>query len=378
MALAACERPARARDASTVADAGGPFPTDAGRSATGFAAPPPGQVRADAAVPRLRDLAPFPWGTEVESRPLATAPVYAELARTQWSQLSIGFEAKMEVVVRPDGSFDFAPADAIAAFAAANGVRLMGAAVIWHEQRPQAFARLKSDPVAFGRLYDAYITQLLSRYRGQARGWDVVNEPVDVEGGALRDSLWSEVLGQDGYMLRAFQVARAADPDGVLFLNEGGQEIRPRKLDRLLRLTERLLKLGAPIGGLGAQLHVNVDIAPGEIGRCLKAMAGFGLPVHVSEFDCSLQSDRRVDLRSRADKVRAQERIYAEAVEAFDALPARQRFAFTVFGQRDEDSWLRQPPNAGDGTDAPLLFDDAGRPKPVFWTTAQALRRLPR
>ena len=123
---------------------------------------------------------------------------------------------------------------------------------------------------------------------------------------------------------------------------------------------------------------MDVDIAPGAIARCLTTMAGFGLPIHVSEFDCSLQSGRKLDLRSRADKRAAQRRVYAEALEAFHALPARQQFAFTVFGLRDRDSWLRTPPNAGDGTDEPVLFDDAGRPKPVFWTVADTLRRMRR
>ena len=378
LALAACDRQATARD-TAADDAGGVFPTAAGRSGGGFA-PPSGQDAAlpTGAPPRLRDLAPFAWGVEVQSHELADEPVYAQLARTQWSQLTIGFEAKMEVVVRPDGSFDFGPAEAVARFAAANGQKLMGAAMIWHDQQPEAFLRLQGDPVAFGRLYDGYITSLLTRFRGRARGWDVVNEPIDDDGAALRSSLWSRVLGQEAYMVRAFQVAHAADPQAVLFLNEGGQEIRPKKLDLLLRLVERLLEAGAPIGGLGAELHVDVDIAPGDIGRCLRALAGLGLPIHVSEFDCSLQSARRIDLRTRADKLKLQQRIYAEAVEAFAALPARQRFAFTVFGLRDKDSWLRVAPNAGDGTDAPLLFDDAGQPKAVFWTTAKALRSLPR
>ena len=371
LALAGCDRRARAAPAP-FADAGGLFPTAAGR-AKGWnpGAGPTGPL------PRLRDLAPFPLGNEVVSDSLAD-PVYAELARTQFRQLSIGWEAKMEAVLQADGSLRFDGADRIAEFCRANGLGLMGAALVWHVFSPEPFQRLAGDPAAFGALYDGFLRGVIGRYRGRVRGWDVVNEPINDDGTAQRDSLWSRVLGPDPYMIRAFQVAREADPDAVLFLNEGGQEIRPRKLDLLMRLVERLLKAGAPITGLGAQLHVDVDIAPGDIARCLRTMAGFGLPIHVSEFDCSLQCERRLDLRSRADKRAAQQRVYAEALEAFDALPARQRFAFTVFGLRDRDSWLRVPPNAGDGTDEPVLFDDAGRPKPVFWTVADTLRAMRR
>jgi endo-1,4-beta-xylanase len=70
-------------------------------------------------------------------------------------------------------------------------------------------------------------------------------------------------------------------------------------------------------------------------------------------------------LMSRAAKLEAQARLAGEAGEAMAALPAAQRYAFTTWGLRDKDSWLRHAPNAGDGTDAPLFFDDEGRPKPA-------------
>jgi endo-1,4-beta-xylanase len=50
-----------------------------------------------------------------------------------------------------------------------------------------------------------------------------------------------------------------------------------------------------------------------------------------------------------------------ELTEAFMALPEAQRFAFTVWGARDPDSWLNRDARAGSG-DQPLLFDAGGRP----------------
>ena len=44
--------------------------------------------------------------------------------------------------------------------------------------------------------------------------------------------------------------------------------------------------------------------------------------------------------------------------EAYLGLPPWQRVAFTTWGLRDKDHWLRAAPNAGDGTDQPLLFYD--------------------
>ena len=51
----------------------------------------------------------------------------------------------------------------------------------------------------------------------------------------------------------------------------------------------------------------------------MRDVASLGLPVHVSEFDCSLQVGR-LDFRSRAEKLQAQVRLYHEAIEAYMAL----------------------------------------------------------
>ncbi len=138
-----------------------------------------------------------------------------------------------------------------------------------------------------------------------------------------------------------------------------------------MRLAERLLKKGAKLGGLGTQSHLDIDVAPGAVTACIKDLASLGLPIHVSELDISL-SRKLLELRTVADQLQAQARLAGETAEAFMALPERQRFAFSAWGLRDSDSWLRSPPNAGDGTDQPLLFDDYGQPKPAFESIARA------
>ncbi|RZJ93595.1 MAG: 1,4-beta-xylanase, partial [Brevundimonas sp.] len=50
-----------------------------------------------------------------------------------------------------------------------------------------------------------------------------------------------------------------------------------------------------------------------------------------------------------------------------------QRFAFTIWGVRATDSWLRRG-DKDDGKDSPLLFDDAGNATPMFDAVAGAFR----
>jgi endo-1,4-beta-xylanase len=319
-------------------------------------------------APALKAIAPAPVGCAVMSGELED-PVFAGLLSRHVSQLTPEWELKMEYVLRDDGGFRFDAPDAIAAFARAHGMRLFGHTLVWYAQSPPAFRRIDGAGRAFADAYRNYILAVAGRYRGQARGWDVVNEAVE-EGGALRDCLWRANLGDD-YVRLAFEHAAEADPEAVLLLNDYNLESRPEKRAGFLRLAETLLRAGAPLKGLGTQSHMSADLPPGRFTLALRDLASLGLPVHVSELDVSLNRARgpRPDLQAR------QARLYAEAAEAFLDLPARQRFGFTLWGLRDRDSWLRSPrENPSPPMDEPLLFDDAGAAKAAYWAVAQAFR----
>ena len=323
-------------------------------------------------VPPLKSVAPFPIGTCVQAAQL-DQPAWTELAARHCSQLTPEWEMKMEYIVQPDGGFLFDRSDRLAAFAKVNGQRLHGHALVWYAQQPDAFVRLDEGRVSFGRAYDNYITAVVGRYRGQAAGWDVVNEAVAEDGSGWRDSLWSQRLGPFDHMRRAFDQARAADPDAVLFLNDYNLESLPRKLDTFQRLVERLLAAGVPLGGLGCQTHMAADLPGAAVRAAVAALGRFGLPVHVSELDVSLTRAQRL-FASRGDLEQAQARLYAETVEAFASLPTKQRYALTLWGLRDRDSWLR----GENAKDAPAPFDDAGEPKAAAVALSGALERAKR
>ena len=322
-------------------------------------------------VPSLKAIAPFPIGCSVMTGQLGD-PDFTTLLRTHISQLTPEWEMKMEYILQPDGAFRFDAPDAIAAFARANGMRVFGHTLIWYAQDSAAFQRVAADKAAFAAAYRNYILAVAGRYRGVARGWDVVNEPVAEDGAGLRDSLWSRTLGDLDHMVRAFDHAAEADPEAVLFLNDYNLESLPKKRAQFLRLVDQLLSRGCKIGGLGTQTHIDIDLAPGAVAATLKDLARFGLPVHLSELDISTNM-KKVDLRPVGDRLRLQARQASEAGEAFMALPERQRFAFTLWGLRDKDSWLRG--SAGTGpADRPAMFDDEGRAKPALASLAAAFR----
>ncbi|MFN4091394.1 MAG: endo-1,4-beta-xylanase [Brevundimonas sp.] len=330
-----------------------------------------GAAPADAAptaVPPLKSIAPCPVGVCAMTGHFDD-PAWVDLATRHFNQITPEWEMKMEAILGADRSYDFTRPDRIAAFAAARGMRLHGHALVWYSQGSEPFAGL--DRARFAAEYDRYITAVAGRYRGKVVSWDVVNEAVAEDGNGLRDCHWSRMLGQDGYIIRAFEQARAADPDAVLFLNDYNLENNPVKGATFLRLVERLLKAGAPIGGIGTQSHLDIEIPVGQITTFLRDAAQFGLPIHVSELDASQRRDGGFDPRSARQKQDQQTARVAELTEAFMALPSRQRFAFTVWGLRDSDSWLTRDAHAGSG-DSPLLFDAAGRPNAMAQAVASA------
>ncbi|QUD90722.1 endo-1,4-beta-xylanase [Phenylobacterium montanum] len=326
----------------------------------GHAAPPP-----HAPDRPLKSFARFPVGCAVTAERLAD-PADAALIARHFSQLTPEWEMKMEYILQDDGTFRFDAPDAIAGFAHEHGLRLFGHNLVWYAQNPVAFRRLDGKPKAFADAYRNYILAVAGRYAGQAVGWDVVNEAVAEDGNGLRACLWSRNLGQIDYIRRAFDHAHEADPTAVLFINDYNLESLPKKRASFVRLVEKLLQAGAPVGGVGTQTHIDAGLEPGALRRTLGDLADFGLPIHVSELDISLNRAGPA-WRSRAGLAEAQLRLAEEAAEAFSTLAANQRFAFTLWGLKDGQSWLRSPKeNRHPPWDAPLAFDDAGRRKPVF------------
>lgn len=324
-------------------------------------------------APPLKDLAPFPFGATGMTWQLDQAD-WVEQTLRHCSQLTPEWEQKMERTLGPGFTYDFEPSDRVVAFARDNGLRVHGHTVIWYSQGADVFDDAKLSRARFGAEYDRYITAFVGRYRGRMAGWDVVNEPVAEDGDGLRDCHWSRALGMDGYMVRAFEQARAADPDAVLFLNEYNLENIPRKGATFLKLVERLLRLGAPIGGIGTQSHLDIEIPAGQITAFMRDAASLGLPIHVSELDFPMERDggRMPDLRTTAQKRAQQVARVGELAEAFMALPERQRYAFTTWGLRDSDSWLVREEGKNRPDESALLLDAQGRPNPAFQAVAEA------
>jgi endo-1,4-beta-xylanase len=317
----------------------------------------PDPLRADAeATGRL-------VGAAIQSRLLAEAPYTRTLAR-HFDYVTAEWEMKWDPTERQDGVYDFAGADAIVAFAEANRMRVKGHALLWHEALPDWVKALPARELQAA--VEDHIRTVVGRYRGRIVAWDVVNEAIADDGDGLRDTAFLQKLGE-GYLELAFRVAREADPDVLLVYNDYGAEGLGRKSDAVYSLLRRLKERGAPVGGVGLQMHVAAQSRPpsADIAANMRRLGELGLLVNISEMDVRIRNVAG-DLRTRLE---VQRREYHDIVAVCVAEP--RCHAVTFWGFTDRYSWV----DDFFGPDDPLLFDENYAPKPAFFGVQDALRR---
>lgn len=293
------------------------------------------------------------FGTAVKSATLQTDPRYAALVAQQAGVLVAEYEMKWDVIAAQPDRYDFAPGDAILAFARKNGQRMRGHTLCWYAVNPAWVEQKMRDPsidrATKAKLLTGYIDTVARRYSGKMIHWDVVNEPIDPSEGrpdGMRvKNIWSEALGET-YIDMAFHAAREADPHAVLYLNEFGIESdipwNEAKRTALLKLLDRLKGRGVPIQGLGIQSHLQPYKARFDeriFRDFLEKVTGYGLKLSVTELDLS---DRALTKDSNEPEPARRDNQVAAVAKAFldVALSFKQTEAVLCWGLSDKYSWL--------------------------------------
>ncbi len=177
---------------------------------------------------------------------------------------------------RERGQPDEARLRAMAAWCRAHGIRVKGHPVLWHEVFPSwVTADEPLEPLVAKR-----IAETVGGFRGLVDGWDVVNESVAAPEYEPANpwSLFVRRTGPTEVVDRALRLARAADPDAFLVVNDF--KIVPeyeRQLDELKRR-------GAPVQAIGIQSHMHGEEWPFEKAwEVCETYGRLGLPLHFTE-----------------------------------------------------------------------------------------------
>lgn len=228
-----------------------------------------------------------------------------------------------------------------------------------------------------------FITTTVKHYKGKIKTWDVLNEPMSDGGGALRDSsnytipaanignqfLYADYLGRY-YGVKAFQYARAADPNALLFINEYNLEYE-YKLDSLISYISQLQARGANIDGVGTQMHINLQTSHASIDNELIKLARTGLLVRISELDITMNNAKTSSFTPTSAQLASQAALYKYVVQSYlKNVPKAQRFGITIWGVTDGESWLNLPSTP----DYPLLFNTNLTKKSAYYELLEAIK----
>lgn len=251
-----------------------------------------------------------------------------------------------------------------------NHVKVHGHTLVWHSQTPKAFFHedyattkpLVSREVMLARM-ENYIRQVLEwtneNYPGVIVSWDVVNEAVADGSAQLRDSLWTQVVGDD-FVNRAFEYARRyAAPGTLLYYNDYNSEMTMKNLG-IRRLLESLIADGT-VDGYGFQSHYSVgstnmffvEVAWKEVAK-LQLQDGTPIRLRVSELDAGIAANTEAYWKMQADFYDQLMALYIQYADQLEAVH--------TWGTVDNLSWRAD--------EYPLLFDAMSQPKPAFYAIA--------
>lgn len=311
----------------------------------------------------------FDIGAAVNTRTIQTQK---ELLAYHYNSVTPENEMKFESLHPSEEMYTFERADEIASFAKAQGMKLRGHTLVWHNQTPDwMFQDSKGGTIDAETLLDrmkSHIDTVVKRYKDSIYAWDVVNEVIADEGAELlRQSKWLDIAGE-GFIAKAFEYAHEADSKAVLFYNDYN-ESHPVKREKIYKLVKGLVDRGVPIHGVGLQAHWNIA-NPGldDIRSAIERYASLGLQLQVTEMDVSVfeHGDRRTDLTAPTEQMKE---LLTERYEQFFMLFREYKqhiSAVTFWGAADDYTWLDYFPVRG-RKNWPLLFDERQQPKEAFW-----------
>jgi len=298
-------------------------------------------------------------------------PAYRKTLAFHFNSVTPENDMKWAYVEPSPGQFSFRAGDELVAFAAENGMRVRGHALVWHTQLASWVARLSGDALRAALV--RHVKGEAGHWKGKIAQWDVVNEAfADGEVGDLRHDSPFTALGP-GFIDEAFRAAHEADPAAQLFYNDYEIEgLGSVKAEAVFRMVGRMKAAGVPIDGVGFQMHVDPRRWPAadQIRRNLERFAALGVAVELTEMDVPVGEIEGAD----AQKLEQQRMLTHDIVAACVAVP--QCSGITFWGFTDRYSWLNDPrwgALRGRLPHRPLPFDADYRPKPMVAAIGEAL-----
>ena len=361
---------ALAAGASAVAGPGGCATPDRASNADHASGPPLHELASEKGIR---------FGSAMSARQLDDSR-YRDIMLRECATMVAENEHKWYTVYPDPDTVNFVPADRLVAFAVENGLTMRGHTLLWH--RPQYSPKWVNE-LAFSSASDTAdfveqkIALLAGRHEPVIYAWDVVNEAIDDQTGAFRETSLSARMGEQ-LIDHAFHVAKAHAPNAKLTYNDfmSWESTSTAHRAGVLRFLERLKRRGVPIDGLGIQSHSNYEM-PDEFTRDKQRnwiafcdeVVGMGLDIYITEFDVN-DTDLKPDIAYRDRLIAGYTRDYFDMMLAYPQLKE-----VLVWGMVDDQNWLQTfLPRADNVLKRPTLYDKNYRAKAIRTSLADAFR----
>ena len=236
-----------------------------------------------------------------------------------------------------------------------------GHVLFWHNQTPDSFFREDYSPskpyvsrdVMLKRMenYVRLVMEYLEEnYPGLIVSWDVVNEAINDSNGGLRQSKYTEIVGDD-WVVQAFRFARKYAPEGTLLVyNEYSVPYQP-KLTGVLTLLDELIAENL-VDVCGVQAHYQLTTpSKTQFRLALRKIVEKGLKIRISEMDILVDSPSDSQFELQAAR-------YKDLIKVMLEFPDSV-IAVQTWGSFDNLSWK--------AANYPLLFNADGSGKPAFY-----------
>jgi endo-1,4-beta-xylanase len=299
-------------------------------------------------------------------------------------------ELKWGWVRRQPKGFDFTAADRLIEFAEANRIAMRGHTLLWHH--PEWFPGwvtkydFGANPAREAeRMVREHVSTVCRRYGTRIHSYDVVNEAVNNETGAMRETSISRAMGSaEATVDLAFRTAREAAPHAQLCYNDymAWEPWNEKHRAGVLRLLEGFRKRGVPVDALGVQSHIGSENSDGSSGfgarqegdwrRFIDAVTGMGYDLVITEFDVH-DKGLPADIPTRDRMVADYAGAYLDLMLSYP-----QQGDIVAWGITDRYSWLQDRWERADKLPKrPLPYDADFQPKPLRAAIADALRAAP-
>lgn len=305
----------------------------------------------------------FKVGVSVNLRNLSV-PQQREIVAREFNSITAENQMKPSSVHPQEGKWTWEEADSIANFCRAHGIKMHGHCLVWHNQFCNWMLYDKkgnfvSKELFYKRLRE-HIHTIVNRYKDVVYCWDVVNEAIADKVShrnpqPYRESAFYKLCGEE-YIAKAFEFAREADPNAILFYNDYN-ECDPGKRDRIYNMVKKMKEAGVPIDGIGMQGHYNIYYPSTDlIEAAINKYASIVDHIQFTELDIRCNEDMGGNLQYNRDGLELKPFVLTlfnnQYHQLFRVLRRHKDIieAVTFWNLGDRDSWVGM-------TNYPLLFD---------------------